>query len=394
MKRTYIYVLLTIISLIALRCKKPYLPDATTTNYNYLVVDGAINSGADSTIIKLSRTVTLAAKTTTKPELKAIVTVQSDQNNTYNLTETTNGNYVAIGLNLDNSRKYRLSIKTTNGKTYLSDYVEVKNAPPIDSIGYTMNSDGITVYNNAHDATNNTRYYRWSYQETWQFQANYVSNYMPQQSTPTSITMVPRTADQQIFTCWASNSSSTILLGSTAKLSQDVIYQNAIIAIPSNSEKIGIKYSIILKQYALTTDAYNFWTMLKKNTEDLGSIFDSQPSAIQGNIHNTADATEPVIGYLSVGTVQSKRVFISKSSLPSSWLVAGTTQCSTIDTLYFSNPKSGSNDVKAALEVIPPLYIAIDAVLGGTQIKGYSRTSRLCGDCTLRGVNKQPAFWK
>ena len=41
-------------------CRKPYSPPITTANVNYLVVEGVINSGADSTIIKLSRTTPLS----------------------------------------------------------------------------------------------------------------------------------------------------------------------------------------------------------------------------------------------------------------------------------------------------------------------------------------------
>src|SRR5580658_10004312 len=98
MKRTA-YFLLLVIS--ALACKKPYNPPAITGNGNYLVVEGVINSGSDSTVIKLSRTVNISSKVTANPESDAVVTVESDQGVSFPLTETPNGNYVSPGLNLD-----------------------------------------------------------------------------------------------------------------------------------------------------------------------------------------------------------------------------------------------------------------------------------------------------
>src|SRR5471030_2616054 len=132
-----------ILLLIALAgCKKPYNPPAVTTSNSYLVVEGVINSGSDSTFIKLSRTVNLSSKVTINPVLNATVTVEGDQNATYPLTAGANGGtYVSAGLNLDNGYKYRLRIKTPDNKEYLSDFVPLLNPPPIDSIGYTVQTN-------------------------------------------------------------------------------------------------------------------------------------------------------------------------------------------------------------------------------------------------------------
>ncbi|MEO6979770.1 MAG: hypothetical protein ABI113_15385 [Mucilaginibacter sp.] len=41
-------------------CTKPYNPPAIVSPGTYLVVEGVINSGSDSTVIKLSKTVRVA----------------------------------------------------------------------------------------------------------------------------------------------------------------------------------------------------------------------------------------------------------------------------------------------------------------------------------------------
>src|SRR5579872_1819930 len=107
MKRN-IYILILII--MAFGCRKPYLPKIIAVSSNYLVVEGAINPGSDSTSIRLSRTVPLSSTAQVKPELGATVTVLTDGGGTYPLSETGNGYYTAPGLNLNSSAKYGLKI--------------------------------------------------------------------------------------------------------------------------------------------------------------------------------------------------------------------------------------------------------------------------------------------
>src|SRR6185503_8744040 len=350
---------------------------------SYLVVEGVINSGADSTIIRLSRTVALSGKTTSAAELNAQVAVVSSNNVTYPLADMGNGQYASGPLNLDQTRQYRLMITTASGNRYASDFEAVKNTPPIDSVGYTIQSDGINIYANTHDPNNATRYYRYDYDETWQFRSKYSSNFVTNGKK-----IVVRTQAQIINNCFGNDRSNTILLASSAKLTQDVIYQTPVTQVPSTSEKIETKYSILVKQYALTEDAYNFWQNLKKNTEQLGGLFDAQPSNINGNIHCISNPAEPVIGYISVCNVQTKRIFVTNQQLPQGWVPTYPYACEEDSALY-CHFVICQNDV--ALFLIPKgsTEIPVDSIPGG-----FLASSRECTDCTIRGVVKQPSFWK
>jgi len=367
-------------------CRKLYNPPAIANNGSYLVVEGVINSGADSTTITLSRTVNISAKVTTNPELHALVSVVSDQNTTYPLAETANGKYVAAGLNLDNSHTYRLNIKTSDNKQYQSDLVPVNVTPPIDSIGFNIVNipvTGIQIYANTRDPANLVKYYRWDYDEAWQFHAKYISYYIAENNM-----LGIRNANQQIYFCYSNDVSSDVVLASSAKLQQDILYQSPILFIPSTSEKIEAKYSILLREYALTADAYNFWINLKKNTEQLGSIFDAQPSEIQGNIHCITNPSEPVIGYVSVGTVSSKRIFITSAQLPI-WVPTYPYTCEqdTVTTYSYDF----YNDL--VLGKITLIGTGPPPVGGGLPAKILYSTPD-CVDCTLRGSKTPPPFWK
>jgi len=149
---------LLILIITILGCKKPYNPPVIAEPGSYLVVEGTINTGSDSTIFKLSRTVSISTGNAINPETGAIVTVESNANKSYPLTEITKGYYATVGLNLDNTLQYRLRIQTLGKDQYLSDFVPVEVTPPIDSVGYAIASNGVNLYVNTHDPTNNIKY--------------------------------------------------------------------------------------------------------------------------------------------------------------------------------------------------------------------------------------------
>ena len=371
-------------------CKKPFTPDLSSSNNSrYLVIEGVID-GADSTFIRLSRTKKVDTFKTIIAETGAIATIESDANTSIPLTELKPGVYTAPPFNLDAAHKYRLRIKTTDAKEYVSDFVQVKNSPPIDSVGFNAQSSGATIYVNSHDATNSTRYYRWDFSEAWQFHAYYISQWIAE--------TVARPVDKQIYYCFSGDTSSNIILASTTKLASDIVYQSPVTSIPSNSEKIELKYSILVKQYALTPDAYAFWQNLQTNTEKLGSIFSVLPSQSPTNFHCVTNPSEIVVGYLSVGNIASKRVFITANQFPSSYKPQYPTGCS-LDTT-FDNPMSPAelittniyNQSYRLYTLVGGLYIPPPNPFGGPT--AYTYSTNFCADCTIRGKLPPPPFWK
>ena len=135
-------VLLLAITCTVMHCREPYDPALETGITNYLVVEGLINT-TGKTSIRLSRTLKLNDKaTTSKPELKATVQIESDNNTVMAVGEVSNGLYTTNALSLPADRKYRLRIKTTAGGEYLSEYTTPKKTPPLD-VSWERVSDGL-----------------------------------------------------------------------------------------------------------------------------------------------------------------------------------------------------------------------------------------------------------
>ncbi|MBS1529711.1 MAG: DUF4249 domain-containing protein [Bacteroidetes bacterium] len=389
-------VLLFTVSVIS--CKRIYQPPAITASNNFLVVEGTISGGPDSTFIRLSRTVRIFSKLTSKPELNAIVTIEDDQNLVFPLTETGNGNYGYTGLNLDHTHKYRLRIKTSNGEQYLSDLVQAVDSPPIDSVSYDVNCSptagpGLNVYVSTHDQTSNTRYYRWDYQETWIFHSFFPSYYYSDGDT----VRYRNQYTQNVTHCWASDTSSTIILASTTNLSKSVILNNPITFVSSTSEKVETQYSILVRQYELTPEAYDYYSAIKKNTEQIGSIFDAQPSTIQGNIHCISDPSKPALGYITAGNPTSQRIFIANYTLPAWAATYPYPDCHIEPKCCYYN-FSGVDQVDFYINYkksgIPHWLVPIDKINALGDPIGFYASSQECVDCTIRGTNKMPPFWK
>ncbi len=366
-----------LLSLLLLSCRETYTPPNTSTKTSYLVVEGVINTGGDSTSIKLSKTVSLTSKTTVNPVVGATVMVESNQNGTtWPLAGDGQGNYSAAALNLSATAQYRLSIMTSDG-TYISDFVPVTATPPIDSVGYMLKSDGVHLYVSSHDPSNNTQLYRWDFQETWIFHSEYESSYI---ADTVNDMIVPRSIDQYVYYCFGNDVSSNILIASTKHLGKSAIYQQPLVTIPFTSEKVENKYSVLVKQYALTDDAYAYYENLRKNTEQLGTIFSTMPTEVIGNIHNTTNSSVPAVGYVSATNIQTKRIFILTDALPPA-LVDYPYACE-VDTATIY-------DVKNTFFYPPVTAIPIDRVP-----KGFVYSTIPCVDCTIRGTTKTPSFWK
>jgi hypothetical protein len=319
-----------ILFLILSGCQEKYMPKINTPAAGYLVVEGFINVNG-TTNIQMSRSSGIDSPAYI-PEPGAEVDVESPNGPMYPLTETLPGYYTVSGLNIDPSQLYQLHIKTANGKEYLSDPGKVNLTPPIDTLSWTASSTGVTVYVSTHNPQVQPGYYQWQYEETWKYTSGYESTLIYENGG-----LNFRTPDQLIYTCWRSDVSTSVIIANTEKLSANVIYQFPVAYIPySASNKLISQYSILVKQTSLTSDWYNWNQEVQKNTEQVGTIFDAQPSETGGNIHSTTDPNERVIGFIGVTSQTEMRIFIDRNQLPSVNIPSGYESC-ILDSVQYNN---------------------------------------------------------
>jgi hypothetical protein len=233
---------------------------------------------------------------------------------------------------------------------------------------------------NTHDPTNSTRYYQWTFDQTYEYRSAESSDYYYDTAANT---ILLRAADQQVFQCWTDIPPTAIVVGTSAKLAQDVISEFPLVNIPPNSQELSVEYSILVTQYALSDSGYDFLSQMATSTQALGSIFDAQPYQLTGNIHSLSNPAEPVIGYIQAGTVQQQRIFISNLQLQN-WAYG------------FRCPMPD--------RIVPPIPDSIDFYFGSAGYDplyykyppgaGWEANQATCVDCRLQGGSTQePAFW-
>lgn len=365
---------------LATSCQSRYMPDIVTNAPDYLVVEGLLNTGEGGTRIRLSRTTKVDRGNDIVGDATATVTVEGKDNSSVALVHQGAGIYTHPDPGLLIGNEYRVRIHTNDGKEYLSAYVIAKLTPSIDSITWKRMPDrGVGLFINSHDNTNNTRYYRWEYDETWEIHSFYFSTFVFENGAVRR-RLLP---EEDVSVCWRHVASTKILLGSTAKLTSDVISQIPIFGFGFGDERLSVRYSLLVRQYALDKAAFEYYYLLKKNTESIGTVFDPMPSEVKGNISCMTNPAEPVLGFISASDVQEKRIFISASEVPG-WRFYQDCDSTTIS--YREAAKFFETTwYKPYGEWINPVTY---------ERLGYLAGYDFCVDCTLRkGVTTRPSFW-
>lgn len=359
-------------------CVEPYDPPYTDRDIRFLVVDGFLDSGSKSATVKLSYAMPLDTNTTYNPIPRATVQVEREDGSVISLTETSAGVYTVSSSQIETGRKYKLKVSTTS-KEYVSDDVELRASPSLDSVGWRGDSRGVTIYVDAHDVANSTRYYQWIYTETWEYLAN---KYSVVRFIKETAQVVPRTAAEMVYLCYSTKTSTKVLVTTTTSNTLDVVNDFPLAFIPAGDYRLSRLYSMEVEQRALDEQAYTYWLNLQKTTENLGGLFDPLPSEVTGNMHNSKDKSEKVLGYFSGGEIQKKRIFIYRGDLPPKLQVFPVGDCPEESILVSKlQDYKGSN-----LYLIEPVGMPVTIL--------YTAAAGVCVDCTLRGgVTKKPSFW-
>jgi len=359
-------------------CITEFVP-RTTADAQMLVVEGLVTDMPAPYTIKLSRPQHLGSLSQTKPVEGFTVTVSDDSGQSYMFTETDPGTYVSDPSNFQGSigRFYTLHLKAVvNGEdlNYISYPMELKPVPPIDSIYYervTISHDianepfqeGCKIYLDTHDSKNECKYYRWEFSETWEFH-------------------LPFTVPNNI--CWITNTSDLINIKNTSVLAEDRVTKFPINYVTNLSDRLSIRYSILVNQYSLTEDEYNYWEKSLNMSEQVGGLYDMVPSSVPSNLYRIDNPNEKVLGYFSVSGSSSKRLFV-KGGYAGLFNPYSNDNC-IADTIY-----GAANGPIRGLGT--SVWVIVNHPLPPPSYRVTTRVKD-CYDCTLRGTNIKPDFWR
>lgn len=357
----------------AASCISQFTPDIVSQS-DYLTVNGLVTdeNRRYSVILGISHPLDEAA--VEKPAAKARVSVSDDLGNTYNFTEKSPGKYLSDSTVFTGQagRSYVLSV-VFNGKQYSSSPSTLQPVPQIDSLGYELydheiNTSGemekvTRVTLNTLDPAGRCHYFRWAFEETWEIHLPF--NYLPREKR----------------ICWVSELSHNILIANTEALSEDRVTDFVLTTYNNSTDRGMYKYSMLVKQYSMSREEYEFWDKIKTISQNTGGLYDVTPVSVNGNIQCITDPSEAVLGFFSVSGVSNKRIFINdRLDTPDHY----TDKCVT--------------DYVAPNPSLPGLgtlyYILSETVIPGTESPAWAITTRIgCTDCAYMGSNVKPDWW-
>lgn len=363
-------------------CRDPFEPEVTDQDISLLVVEGFIETGGEASEIILSRTNPIRSNQNFLPESGASVFLKSENGEEWVFQEAQAGVYT-VSASFDQGLKYQLGINLRNGQQYMSEPMTPIVTPEIEELGYLRDEAGVEIFVSTK-GNEEAQYFLWDYEEDWIFRPGVRSQFF---FNPFTKDVEFRKADQKIDLCWKSNLFPKIILQNASRFQDNTILQRELVRIPLESEKLMQRYSINVRQRAINQETYDFWEILRKNSDDIGGIFSPLPSLIRGNMKSVDPNGNNVIGMVSMGKSTSKRIYINVEDVaPWPYFIEEYEFCKLDqDTVLVADYErefaSGSR-----LPVIPVVVV--------TTTIGFRAATRQCTDCTLRGTNIKPDFWE
>jgi len=356
-------------------CLDPYPAPSSDNDKGYLVVDGLVNVSEATARVRLSRTIGLDSEEGNPPVLSASVSILGSEGAVIPLQHSGLGVYEAVyPFRMD--ERYKLTIRTGD-LDYESDEVEMVANSPIDSLVYQADNSSLKVRAYTHYDGSEIGFYRFNYEETYEYRAPFASSYRFNNGSP-----VYRDPGDDITSCWLSSSSAAIILTSTEGLTSNVVPGLLLREIERGNPLLWFKYSILVRQFALDRKAWEYWNNVQTVSQSLGGLFDPIPFSVEGNIRCTSNVSERVLGYFSGGQVSTKRIVIANTNLPVGYFSTRVGNC----VEEYVELRDLQTLVGRNIEITRAEYM-------GIFLLGYYYTLPSCADCRYQGgENVRPPF--
>src|SRR5690606_38063316 len=225
-------------------------------------------------------------------------------------------------------KSYTLYINLPDGSKYVSTSEVLPPVTSIESLNTvleTVNGEQmVVVFANSGDNLDGATFFKYEYEETYKIETPYYS--------PLDLVMINVVYGENVFLeaeldfyyelelvpkpenvriCYTTKTSTDIIQTSLNDSQNNSVVNFPVRSIRSNDPIIRERYSILVKQYVQSLEAYNFYRVLK----ELGTIenlfTDNQPGYIQGNMSAEHNTEENVIGFFQVSSISSKRIFFN-----------------------------------------------------------------------------------
>lgn len=217
-------------------------------------------------------------------------------------------------------KTYTLKI-WANGNEYVSEPVKMPEILPVDAVHYEVTEQsfaykgdrnkkllpGYNVLVDYQDPAEEKNYLRWSFETQYEVSTQPWDYIDPWTGNP---------APKNCCTiCYLEEKLELLKVADDRLTNGRKVRNMSILFLPFN-QYLNTKNKLTIYQHAITADAYNYFRILEQQKNSTGTVFDPPPAVVKGNMKNTENPAEQVIGFFDVSGVHVQQVTILAKDIP------------------------------------------------------------------------------
>ncbi|MEM9934205.1 MAG: DUF4249 family protein [Bacteroidota bacterium] len=294
--------------------------DLTATKVeSELVIRAAVLAGTGRNVVELGYTQEFGT-TIPLPERQATVSVTDGQGNTFSFTEEEPGIYVWINENrpILPGETFTLTLSTQGGEIFSSSpetvpghipinniYYEVRQDDFINELGNPLTKNFVDVFVDiALEGVENVSFLRWETENVYLFWE------VDKPKPPCSPFYVPGV-------CYIYDGKmqpeEVILLDGRENRGGEI--SRIWVGRKQLDSTFNQLNGFEVVQHSMTQSSFTYWDDVAKVVSQGGSIFDSPPAAVRGNIFNVNNPLDQVLGAFEVFNTDTAHLLIYKTDL-------------------------------------------------------------------------------
>jgi hypothetical protein len=276
------------------------------TEEGQLIIYGLFTDSEDIHTVKISTSAPFGFRP--KGVSNAVVYLLKSGKEKKAYTNRGNGVYELHGLKAEEGQSYALEVEL-DGSVYRSKFQELPKEVGIDSLSYkvayepfktSLDEHVFKVYTNSKlPETSEQLFIRWMVEEAHYWQLLWIPPGVPP-PPPCFIFDMMDPTKVNLFDGTATNSRRIEKLLATRKINNAFLFP----------------FFVTVKQLSINRESFEYWQKIEIVINNQGSLFDIPPARVLGNIVNTDNPNENVLGYFEVAKSSVSRFYVTSEISP------------------------------------------------------------------------------
>lgn len=276
------------------------------TEEGQLIIYGLFTDGESSHTVNISKSAPFGFRPKGVSNAEVFLLKSGDGKIAY--SNKGNGVYELLGLKAEEGISYALEV-VLEGSVYRSKFHEIPNEVGFDSLRYqvayepfktSLDEHVFKVYAKSYlPETTEQLFITWIVEEAHYWQLLWIPPGIPP-PPPCFIFDVMDPTQVNLFDGTVTKSRRTDQLLATRKINNAFLFP----------------FFVTVKQLSINREAYEYWQKIDIVINNQGSLFDIPPAPVLGNIVNTENPNEVVLGFFEVAKSSVSRFYVTSEISP------------------------------------------------------------------------------